>query len=125
MNNLSISACLALLFGVGLASFETLVNWGQWQWWPFWLVDYAAAALLILGGITTILKRKSGAKLLCAAWGFSLAMLWMSFAGNIADGTDPNRAAHVFGVYMGLIVISLVISLIGLILAIAVNQKQI
>ena len=55
MNKLLISAYMALLYGVGLAGFETLVNWGQWQWWPFWLVDYVAAALLLFGGFKTCL----------------------------------------------------------------------
>ena len=49
-----ISSYLALIYGLGLICFETLVNWGQWQWWPYWLVDYVAAALLILGGIATL-----------------------------------------------------------------------
>jgi len=35
MNKLQISAYLAIIYGIGLAGFETLVNWGQWQWWPF------------------------------------------------------------------------------------------
>jgi hypothetical protein len=43
------AAYLALAFGVFLAIAETARNWGNWQWWPFWLVDYVAATLLVAG----------------------------------------------------------------------------
>lgn len=33
-----------------LAGAETMINWGQWQAWPWWLVDFVAAGLLLLGG---------------------------------------------------------------------------
>jgi len=88
MNKLVISAFLAIIYGLGLASFETYVNWGQWQWWPFWLVDYVAAALLIFSGLATLKRRIYGPKLLGSDWGFTLGMMWMSLAGNISDGTD-------------------------------------
>lgn len=100
MNKLLISAYMALLYGVGLGGFETLVNWGQWQWWPFWLVDYVAAALLLFGGFKTLKHPYYGAKLLCLGWGFTLGMLWMSLAGNISNGIDPARAARVANLYI-------------------------
>jgi len=117
MTKLSFSAYMALLYGFGLAGFETLVNWGQWQWWPFWLVDYVAAGLLLLAGFATLKNLTSSSKLLCLGWGFTLGMMWMSLAGNIADGTDPDRAARVADLYVALIVFSLAYSLIGLVLA--------
>ena len=119
MNKLVISASLAIIYGLGLASFETYVNSAQWQWWPFWLVDYVAAALLILSGLATLKHRIYGPKLLCTGWGFTLGMMWMSLASNISDGTDPDRAARVAGFYVLLIVVSMAISLIGLLLALS------
>lgn len=119
-----ISSYLALIYGLGLICFETLVNWGQWQWWPYWLVDYVAAALLILGGIATLKHRLYGSKLLSAGWGFTLGMMWMSLAGNIADGTDPDRASRVAGLYVILIVFSMTVSFFGLLLALASSQEK-
>jgi len=109
---------------VGLACFETLVNWGQWQWWPFWLIDYVAAALLFFGGLAVLKQRAYGLKLLSVGWGFTIGMMWMSLAVNIADGTDPDRAARVAGLYVILIIFSMIISLIGLLLALTDNTKQ-
>ena len=123
INKLKISAYLALLYGVGLACFETFVNWAQWQWWPFWLVDYVAAVFLIMGAIFTLQGTRFGSKFLCAGWGFTLGMMWMSLAGNISDGTDPNRAARVFGLYLGLITFSMIVSLAGLGLALVGKEK--
>jgi len=45
-------------------------------------------------------------------------------AGNIADGTDPDRAARVAGLYVILIVFSMTVSFVGLLLALASNQEK-
>lgn len=123
MNRLQVSAYMALIYGAGLAGFETLVNWGQWQWWPYWLVDYVAATLLLFGGLTALKHRYYGSKLLCLGWGFTLGMLWMSLSGNISNGVDPDRAARVANFYIILTVFSMVLSLIGLLLALKDNHE--
>ena len=87
------------------------------------MVDYVAAALLFIGGIATLKAHSSAAKLLCLGWGFTLGMMWMSMAGNIADGTDPARAARVANLYIVLIGFSLFISLVGLLLALRGTQS--
>ena len=72
-----ISAYLALAFGVFLFIGEVVRNWGDWQWWPFWVVDYIAASLLIFGGQRAL---KTGTvRWLTGGWGFTAAMFWMSF----------------------------------------------
>ena len=110
------SAILALVYGIGLAWFETLVNWGQWQWWPWWLVDYVAAAVLIAGAISNFRNADIAPNLLACGWGFALGMMWMSLAGNIAEGTDPDRAARVAGFYLTLIGLSMAYCLAGLLM---------
>ena len=69
MNGLRLSAYFAIIYGLGLGCFETFINWGQWQWWPFWLIDYVAAIFLIFSGITTFKRPNLGSKLLSMAWG--------------------------------------------------------
>lgn len=110
---------MALIYSAGLAGFETLVNWGQWQWWPWWLVDYIAAALLMSGGLAVLRNARVGAALLTTGWGFALGMMWMSLAGNIEAGTDPDRAARVAGLYVVVIVFSIMWCLTGLLLTLA------
>ena len=124
MSKYVLSSYLALIYGSCLIIFETLVNWGQWQWWPFWLVDYVAAIILILGGLATLKYRVYGLRLLSAGWGFTFGMMWMSLASNLADGTDPERAARVAGLYVSLILLSITVSLVGLLLALTGTQKR-
>lgn len=79
----TISSWLALAFGLSLAVLEVVRNWGHWEWWPFWLVDYISASMLVAGGLTALKTRAT--PLLCAAWGFSCAMFWMSFFGHLDE----------------------------------------
>ncbi len=113
---------MALVYGTGLAAFETFINWGQWQWWPWWLVDYIAAALLLLGGWNAFRLHSNERALLTCGWGFALGMMWMSLAGNIEAGTDPDRAARTAGFYIILIVASMAWCLAGLLLALRSRQ---
>lgn len=115
---------MAIIYAIGLAGFETLVNWGQWQWWPWWLVDYVAAMILFAGGIAVLRNIGFGPALLTAGWGFALGMMWMSLAGNIAEGTDPDRTARVAGFYVGLIGLSIGYCLLGLWLSLSAKQHK-
>lgn len=106
---------MALVYGAGLAGFETLVNWGQWQWWPWWLIDYVAAAMLVIGGVAALRRVPAGGAMLASGWGFALGMMWMSLAGNIEAGADLERSERVGGLYVALIVASMLWCFIGLV----------
>lgn len=71
------SAFLALGFGLFLAIAEIVRNWGDWQPWPFWIVDFFAAGSLIWGALRSL--RQGSSRLLSAAWGFTTGIFWMSF----------------------------------------------
>ena len=83
------AAYLALAFGLFLAIAETARNWGNWQWWPFWLVDYVAATLLVAGATLTLRRHPRGPVLLAGGWGFASAMFYMSFWSHIAELDQP------------------------------------
>lgn len=116
---LGVSAWFAVAFGASLAVLEIVRNWGDWQWWPFWVADYVAAALLLSGGIAAL--RKRGAGWLAAGWGFTCALFWGSFFGhyeNVRDGvsTEPNEGqlTLIIGIMFGVTVGGLVATLVGL-----------
>ena len=71
------SAFLALGFGAFLANAEIVRNRGNWQAWPFWIVDFIAAGALVWGGLRTL--SRGSPRLLSAAWGFTAGIFWMSF----------------------------------------------
>ena len=112
-----ISAILAILTGSLLALGEVQANWGDWQWWPWWLVDFVAAAMLVLGGAWSIARKRLGSIVLIAGWAFTAGMVWMSLAGNLADGVDPGRDARMMGSYAMLLAMLLGTSAAGLVLA--------
>jgi len=80
------SAWLALAFGTFLAVAEALRNSGEVQWWPFWVVDFIAVALLQWGAISILwVPSQRSTAVLTAAWGFACAMFYMSLFGHISD----------------------------------------
>lgn len=83
------SARLALAFGLLLAVAEVARNWGDWQWWPFWLVDFVAAGLLVAGALATLRHHPRGPVWLAGAWGFTSAMFYMSFWSHVASLHEP------------------------------------
>ena len=88
------SAFLALGFGVFLVIAEIVRNWGNWQPWPFWIVDFIAAGSLVWGGLRTLSQGSS--RLLSAAWGFTVGIFWMSFFSHteaLSEGTAETYAS--------------------------------
>jgi hypothetical protein len=117
------SAVLALGFGVFLAVAETARNWGSWQWWPFWLVDFVAAALLILGGALVLRRARGGSQVLCGAWGFTSAMFYMSFWSHIANidqAADGNLAQGPLTTIIGALWI---ITMVGFLLSLLSSRR--
>ena len=114
---------MAIVFGAFLALAEIARNWGNWQWWPFWLVDFIAAALL-LGGAALVLRKKSyGTTVLCGAWGFTTAMFYMSFWSHIEhinEAADGNLAQ---GPLTSIIGVMWVVTIIGFVLALLSDRK--
>lgn len=113
-----ISAILAVAFGLALAVLEVARNWGHWEWWPFWVVDYVAAALLVTGGVGAL--RRGGSSWLTGGWGFTCAMFWMSFFGHYeglmkAASPDPHeqRLTLIIGLMFVLTIIGLALGLGG------------
>ncbi|WP_332772731.1 hypothetical protein [Phenylobacterium sp.] len=113
------SAWLAIVFGLVLGALEAVRNWGDWQWWPFWVVDYLAATLLVVGGVLAL--RRSVERWLSAGWGFACAMFWMSFFGHYGDAMKAGgeisareqRLTLIIGILFGVTVVGLLLSLLG------------
>ncbi|MBA4792447.1 MAG: hypothetical protein H2041_02140 [Phenylobacterium sp.] len=113
-----ISAWLAIGFGVLGAVLEVLRNWPDWQWWPFWVVDYVAAGLLIVGGALAL--RRRGERVLAAGWAFACAMFWMSFFGHLSGlreaveaSAREQRLTFIIGVMFAVTAVGLVLTLLG------------
>ena len=91
---IALSARIAIAFGAFLAIAEVARNWGDWQPWPWWVVDYIAVALLLYGGRAALPGRPlRNVTPLCGAWGFACAMFYGSFFSHLESlnekGTGP------------------------------------
>jgi hypothetical protein len=89
------SAWLALAFGVFLGIAEALRNWGDWQPWPFWTVDFIAAGALVWGALRALGRGSS--RLLSAAWGFTVGVFWMSFFSHAESLNTQAEATYAGG----------------------------
>ena len=82
---LKISAIMAIIAGVAMAGVKFAL--GEDLWWPFAVIEYIAAALLILGALIA-LSSKQGALLACA-WGLTAGL---SVVDVVSPSAGPRRA---------------------------------
>lgn len=108
MNNIKINRGLALLYAIGLGIGEALVNWGDWQYAPLWIVDYMIVSALLLG----VFWQRFSQEILKGAWGFALGVMYMAMAVS----TDPAKVEvyQTSGVILALISVLIVLSALGL-----------
>jgi hypothetical protein len=116
-----IAAWLAVAFGLFLSVAEIARNWGSWEYWPFWLIDYIAVALLLIGGIAALRGDTIG-RWLAAAWGFTACMFYGSFFSHLHDvmnhtvtGADVAREPRltiIIGILFGFALIGFALTLL-------------
>jgi uncharacterized membrane protein YadS len=122
---ITLSARIAIGFGAFLAVAEIVRNWGDWEPWPWWVVDYIAVALLLYGGRLALPGRaRRVVAPLGAGWGFTCAMFYMSFFSHLETlnekGTGPIES-HTLTAVIGVL---FAITILGLFLAIAGSQRE-
>jgi len=126
---------LALGFGTFLAVAEAFRNAGEVQWWPFWVVDYIAVALLLWGAVAVLWRPEAnrGLAILTAGWGFACAMFYMSFFGHVAevigDGTgvaETNLQSAVDEPILTIIIgVLFAITIVGLVASLAAATREV
>lgn len=113
---------LALLYAVGLAIGEAVINSSQeqWQYAPMWIIDYLVVAYLLVGFWVT--RRGRYLPVLMSAYALSAGVMYMAFFLCF----DPDLASlpRPDGVVIALIGLLLGISLAGLIGTTAVWVPQ-
>jgi hypothetical protein len=109
---LTLSRYIALLFAIGLGIGEAVINWGQWQFAPLWIVDYVIVGWLLWGFVSTRAGPLRIHRLL-AAWAFTAGVFYMALFGSL----DPQLALNVSPVLLSLMGGMLAASVVGLWLA--------
>ncbi|MEQ1509442.1 MAG: hypothetical protein ABL909_03455 [Sphingopyxis sp.] len=75
------SAILAIMTGIALAAIKLLL--AEDLWWPFAIVEYLAAILLLSGAILAL--RSNRTALLTAGWGFTAGITWSTLFHHLQE----------------------------------------
>jgi hypothetical protein len=89
------SAWIAVCLGPVAAILATVRQLFNGLWWPYWIDDLLVGALLAIAGVLVIRESNSTrARMLSAAWGGMLLVLWSSAFGHFealpAEGYMPH-----------------------------------
>jgi hypothetical protein len=71
----------ALVFAIGLAIGEAAINWGHWQWWPLWVVDYGIVVWLLFAFWAT--REGKRAHALSTAWAFAFGVFYIALFATL------------------------------------------
>jgi hypothetical protein len=114
-----INKILASIFAIGLGVGEAVMNWGNWQYAPLWVVDYMIVAALLVGVLQG--SAIKSASILKASWAFSFGVMYMAMFVTI----DPDMEKHYNASQTILYLISLLItlSIIGIILSVLTEKS--
>jgi hypothetical protein len=118
---LAYSRYSALVFAIGLGIGEAAINWGHWQWWPLWVVDYAIVAALL---VTFWRTRLPGRALeLAAAWAFAFGVFYMALFVSLELLREGVEGAAGNGTVLGLMALMLALTVAGALAAFLANGK--
>ena len=71
----------ALVFAIGLAIGEAAINWGHWQWWPLWVVDYGIVVWLLAAFLAS--RNPARAHTLTTAWAFAFGVFYIALFATL------------------------------------------
>lgn len=106
-----LSAWLAIVMGAGVAVAQIVRNHDNWENWPSWMVDEAAAAILIAAGVAALRRRTT--RFLPVAWAFAAglyvsALITHAHALALSDGPFHAARQQLVFIVAGLLAVSLV-----------------
>ena len=107
-----INLIIATLYSIALAIVETLLNWGDWQYAPLWIVDYLIVIILLLG---VFVYKENQRKVLLLGWSFSLGVMYMALFINLEPTSTLTRLDSNI---LFSIALAFTISLVGIVLTI-------
>ena len=116
-----INLFVATLYAIILGIVEALLNWGDWQYAPLWIVDYLIVVILL--SAVFVFKKNIQRLMLLLGWAFSTGVMYMALFINL----EPNPSAmkqspNVEGI-LPLVGLALIVSFIGIILTLIDNEN--
>ena len=115
-----INLIIATLYSIILAIVEAMLNWGDWQYAPLWIVDYLI--VLVLFSAVFVFKKNIQRLMLLLGWAFSSGVMYMALFINIESIPTTIKSPNVEGI-LPLVGLALVVSIIGIILTMIDNEN--
>jgi len=76
-----INLIVATFYSIVLAIVEEMLNWGNWQYAPLWIVDYLIVIILLLA--VFMFKKNIQRLMLLLGWAFSAGVMYMVLFINL------------------------------------------
>ena len=115
-----INLFVATLYAIILGIVEAMLNWGDWQYAPLWIVDYLI--VLILLSAVFLFKEYIQRLLLLLGWAFSSGVMYLALFINLEPSpTTVNQPPNVEGI-LPLVALALIVSFIGIVLTLIDND---
>jgi hypothetical protein len=110
---LKLSRFIALIFAISLGIGEAVINWGNWQYAPLWIVDYMIVFWLLAGFYQT--RHGRNIAVLISGWAFTAGVfyvaLFISLDPEIAKYINPNKTIlFLIGLMLGVSVLGIIMS---------------
>ena len=115
-----INLITATLYSIILGIVEIILNWGNWQYGPLWIVDYIIVIILL--SAVFVFKENTQRLMLLLGWAFSAGVMYMVLFINLEPIPTTIASPNVEGI-LPLIGLALMVSIIGVVLTIIDNKS--
>ncbi len=115
-----INLIFATFYSIILAIIEVMLNWGDWQYAPLWIVDYLIVIILL--SAVFVFKKYIQRLMLLLGWAFSSGVMYMALFINLEPIPTTVKSPNVEGI-LPLVGLALVVSIIGIVLTI-IDKKE-
>ena len=110
---LKINLIIASTYSMILAIVEAMLNWGNWQYAPLWIVDYIIVFILL--SAVFLFKENVQRLLLLLGWAFSSGVMYMVLFISLDPIPTNNLSPNIDGI-LPLVGLALLVSIVGIIL---------
>lgn len=110
----------ALVFAIGLAIGEAAINWGHWQWWPLWVVDYGIVLWLLAAFLAS--RNPARAHTLTSAWAFAFGVFYIALFATLEQIRQGRIDSDGKTVLIVLMAIMMVLAALGVVTAAYANR---
>ena len=110
-----INLIVATLYSIILAIVEAILNWGDWQYAPLWIVDYLIVIILL--SAVFVFKKNIQRLMLLLGWAFSAGVMYMVLFINLEPTPTTIASPNIEG-KLPLVGLALMVSIVGTVLTI-------